>query len=186
MKIDKESVRNLFRLFWKLIQRKPPVGNGVESQKPWRTFEQIILWRSNIMTLIFLVSYFQDRFSLEQRVEVVDFYCNTPGVRESSMYPCNIERVISLIPVVHTAELTLHLVMIPVFILSCWKIDLCKYHIYVWLLREMIVNFLPADRGNLFLPFFCMNLTFICLTFSWHFWANSFVIFGLLVWQILG
>lgn len=83
-----------------------------------------------------------------------------------------------------TAELIIYIAMVPVFFLSCWKIELCKYHIYAWLLLALIRDLLPGDSGSLSLPFFSMNLTLYFAAFSWHFWQNTLAILSLMVWQV--
>lgn len=83
------------------------------------------------------------------------------------------------------SEHILNLTMVPVFLLSCWKIDLCKYHIYVWILQELLLHLLPGDHGALFMPYFAMRMVFLFTSFSWHFWPNTVAILALMVWQIV-
>ena len=84
MRISKENILSSVRYFVKLIQRKPPIGDNGQPQKPWRTFEQIFCWRSNIMSIILLIGDIENRLSEEDTYATVNFYCNGVGVREST------------------------------------------------------------------------------------------------------
>ena len=88
-----------------------------------------------------------------------------------------------LVPVVYKIRLILAILMVPTLLLSCWKTNLSKYHIYIWILCYLSFTTLPGDTSNSFKYFFSANLIMHFLAFSWHFWANSIAILGALVFQ---
>ena len=71
-------------------------------------------------------------------------------------------------------------------IVSCYRPNVCKYHLYYQLSYEMLIYSLPIDQGELYHEYIILNLVFYFVMYGWHYWANLIAIFVTLFYLMYG